>query len=239
MRFRICINALKNFEGLRNFLGVNNEFKISFFDNSGVFPHKLLSILLSVTGNPRDALCVEELGRARGLSDLMAAKYSVETHIPTNPLSWFGIENIAKTENNCAFLYISYFEKDVHLCVLKTSGAIHFKRKSVNENFAQAGLDRNLVISSFLATESFRSFGVLTDEDCEDRSLNVGKPQRISPEQESSADLRLLEEDDEDIMEERLKKVNLSLLVCYKSFIAPVADLLDEPEVIIVPHSSL
>ena len=243
MKFKDALSylyqSIEKFEELRNFLGVNDEFKISFFDDSGVFPHKLLSILLSVTGHPRDALYVEELGRARGLSDLMAAKYSVETHIPTNQLSWFGIETITRKEKNCAFLYISYFESDVHLWVLKTSGAIRFKRKSVKENFAQAGLDSNQVISSFLATESFRSSGVLPEEDCEDRSLNIGKTQLISPEQESSADLRLLEEDDEETMEERLKKLNLSLLMCYKIFMSPVADLLDEPEVIIVPHSSL
>ena len=226
--------CIEKFEELRNFLGVNDEFKISFFDDSGAFPYKLLSTLLSVTGNPRDALYVEELGRARGLSDLMAAKYSIETHISTNPLSWFGIENITRKENNCAILYISYFENDVHLWVLKTSGAIHFKRKSVKENFAQGGR-----ITTFLATQSFRSFTFLPEEDCEDRSLNIEKPRLISPEQESSADLRLLEEDDEETMEERLKKLNLSLLVCYKIFIAPVADLLNEPEVILVPHSSL
>ena len=109
----------------------------------------------------------------------------------------------------------------------------------MNENFVQAGLDEKFTIGTFLDSQSFRSFSLLPQDDCEDRSLNVRKPQRISPEQESSTALRLVEEDDEEIMEERLKKLGLSLLVCYKIFIAPVSDLFHEPEVIIVPHSSL
>ena len=121
----------------------------------------------------------------------------------------------------------------MHLWILKTNGAIHFKNVTVNEKIVQAGLDINL--RGFFA-KAFRRFGILPEEDCEDRSLHVGEPQRNSPEQESSASLRLVEEDDEEIIEE-----NLSLSLCYKIFITPVAHLLEEPEVIIiiVPHSSL
>ena len=90
-------------------MGANDEFKTSFLEDSGIFPHKLLSSLLCDTGNVRDALYVEELGRARGLSDLMAEKYSVETHISANPQSWFGIENIFREKNNCTCLYIFIF----------------------------------------------------------------------------------------------------------------------------------
>ena len=85
-------------------MGASDEFKTSFLEDSGIFPHKLLSSLLCDTGN---ALYVEELGRARGLSDLMAEKYSVETHISADPKSWFGIENILEkiiTVFFCTFL---------------------------------------------------------------------------------------------------------------------------------------
>ena len=88
-------------------MGANDEFKTSFLEDSGIFPHMLLSSLLCDTGNVRDALYVEELGRARGLSDLMAEKYSVETHISADPKSWFGIENILEkiiTVFFCTFL---------------------------------------------------------------------------------------------------------------------------------------
>ena len=66
-----------------------------------------------------DALYVEELGRARGLLDLMAEKYSIETHISVNSQSLFGIEDILRKKNNFTCLYISYFQNDLHFWILK------------------------------------------------------------------------------------------------------------------------
>ena len=206
---QLCI---EKYEELRSFLGANDQFKTSFLEHSGIFPYKLLCTLLCDTGKTRDALYVEELGRARGLSDLMAEKYSVETHISANPQSWFGIEDISRKEDNCTCLYISYFQNDLHLWILKTSGVLHFKRISVEENLVQAGLPKDLPLSKFLA-------------DC---------LQPLSPEQKSSARLRLVEEH-----EDENEGVISSLSLCYKMFIAPVYDLLEEPEVIIVPDRSL
>ena len=223
--------CIEKYEELRSFLGANDQFKTSFLEHSGIFPYKLLCTLLCDTGKTRDALYVEELGRARGLSDLMAEKYSVKTHISANPQSWFGIENIFRTKNNCTCLYISYFHNHLHLWILKTGGVLHYRRISPEENLVQAGLPKDLPLSKFLA-KNFRSLGILPIEDCEDRSLNVVESQPLSPEQKSSARLRLLEEgEDEEVIS--------SLSLCYKMFIAPVYDLLEEPEVIIVPDRSL
>ena len=227
-----CLHlCIEKYEELRYFLGANDEFKTSLLEHSGIFPYKLLCILLCDTGNARDALYVEELGRARGLSDLMAEKYSVETHIFANPQSWFGIENILRTKNNCTCLYISYFQNLLHLWILKTSGVLHHRRISVEENLVQAGLPKDLSLSQFL-DDNFRGLGILPTKDCEDRSLNTINVQPLSPAQKSSARLRLVEEDED-------KEVISSLSLCYKIFIAPVYDLLEEPEVIIVPDRSL
>ncbi|PFX27381.1 Tetratricopeptide repeat protein 28 [Stylophora pistillata] len=221
--------CIEKYEELRSFLGLNDEFKTSFLENSGIFPYKLLSSLLCFTGNFRDALYVEELSRARGLSELMAEKYSVETHISADPQTWFGIENILRKENNCTCLYIYFFQNDVRLWILKTSGAIHFKLSTLRESLAQAGLPKDLHLSKVLA-DIFRSLGILSIEDCEDRSLNMVEMQSLSPEKKNPARLRLLEEEE---------KVISNLSFCYKIFIAPVWDLLEEPEVIIVPESTL
>ena len=84
--------------------------------------------------------------------------------------------------------------------------------------------------------DNFRSLGVLPIEDCEDRFLNTIKLQPLSPAQKSSARLRLVEEDED---EDEDEKVISSLSLCYKMFIAPVNDFLEEPEVIIVPDRRL
>ena len=225
---QLCI---EKYEELRSFLGANDQFKTSFLEHSGIFPYKLLCTLLCGTGKTRDALYVEELGRARGLSDLMAKKYSVETHISANPQSWFGIENIFRNKDNCTCLYISYFHDHLHLWILKTDGVLHYRRISPEEILVQAGLPKDLSLSEFLA-DNFRSLGILPIEDCEDRSLNMVELQPLSPEQKSSARLRLVEEGEDE-------KVISSLYLCYKLFIAPVYDLLEEPEVIIVPDRNL
>ena len=227
-----CLHlCIEKYEELRYFLGANDEFKTSLLEHSGIFPYKLLCTLLCDTGNARDALYVEELGRARGLSDLMAEKYSVETHIFANPQSWFGIENILRKQNNCTCLYISYFQKRLHLWILKTSGVLHHRRISVEENLVQAGLPKDLSLSQFL-DDNFWGLGILPTKDCEDRSLNTINVQPLSPAQKSSARLRLVEEDED-------KEVISTLSLCYKIFIAPVYDLLEGPEVIIVPDRSL
>ena len=219
------------FEEQRNLLGINDQLKTLFLEARGAYPYKLLSWLLCVTRNPHHALYVEELGRARGLSDLMAENYSVETHVSANPQSWSGIGDILKKESNSTCLYISVFENFVQLWIMKSSDVIFYKEILVKENFVLAGLTKNLSLGEILV-DSFHSFGCLPMEECEDRSLQVGEPQPISLEQSSSKASRLLEEDDK---EEEIS----SIFLCYKIFIAPIYHLLEDPEVIIVPHSSL
>ena len=88
-------------------MGANDKFKTSFLEHSGIFPYKLVRTLLCDTGKIRDALYVEELGRARGLSDLMAEKYSVETHISANPQSWLALKTFLERKTTvlvCIFL---------------------------------------------------------------------------------------------------------------------------------------
>ena len=56
------------------------------------------------------------------LAELMADKYSLESHISADPQSWFGIENVVRRESNSVFLYIAYKERKVLLWVLKANG---------------------------------------------------------------------------------------------------------------------
>ena len=178
--------CIEKYEKLQTFLKGNDEFKISLLEKHGTFPYKLFSKLLCANGKPRDALYVEELGRARSLAEFMADKFSVENHISANPKSWFGIENIVNKEKNSAFLYISYHNRDVVLWVLKPNGDIYLRTSNVNEDTLRAEL---VVDVEGIFKKSALSFGM------------------------SETSLRL----------------------CYKMIIAPVADLLTEPEIVIVP----
>ena len=223
----LCVNKS---EDLRGLLEDNDQFKISLLDVYD-FPYQVLSKFFCFSGHPNNALYVLELSRARALADLMATQYSVEMQISANPQSWIGIENIMRKESNCACLYISYHVQDLFLWIIKTSGVIYFRTLGINENLAPSGLTDSF--DDFF-TKCFRSFGTLPEENCEDRSLNDIESKLKPCQEESHSAGRLVKDDDK---ESQNKESSISL--CYRMFIAPVADLLEEPEIIIVPDRSL
>ena len=219
--------CIGKFDTLRGFLKDNDQFKTSLLEKYGNFPYKLLSNLLSSTGKPRDALYVEELRRARGLADFMAAKYSVEELISGNPQSWHGIHNIITKETDCTCLCISIEKEHARYWILKASGAIHFSRKKVSlEQRVVTKLVPNL--DEFF-TESFRSLGILPQQNCEDRSLD--DTESMPPHYADDNHGLLRDYDPKDF------KTNLRS--CYEIIIAPVASLLKEPEILIVPESCI
>ena len=228
--FDYLLLGINKGEDLRGFLREDDQFKIAFLDVHG-FPYRNLSAFFCFYGNPNNALYVLELARARALADLMATQYCVERQISANPQSWIGIENIMKKENNCACLYISYHDQNMFLWVLKTNGVIHFRNITVNEKIIGVKLVSSL--DEFLA-KSFRCLGILSQVDCEDRSLNSSELEPKCSREEELADLLLVEDDNDDNQD---PKPSLPLL--YKMIIAPVADLLEEPEIIIVPDRAL
>ena len=152
----------------------------------------------------------------------MSSQYSVGSQISADPQTWSGIENIMKEESNSCCLYISYYARYLFFWVLKTSGIIHFRRLTVDDKLVGAGPVGKL--DDFFA-KCFRSLGILGDQKCEDRSLNGVQ---------SLAALRLIEEDDEEIQN---SEWDVSLYC--KILIGPVADLLEEPEIIVVPDRAL
>ena len=239
--FDCLVLSINKSEDLRGFLRNNDQFKIAFSDVHD-FPYRHLSAFYCVAGNPENALYVLELLRARTLADLMATQYSLERQISANQQSWIGIENIMKKESSCSCLYISYYHQDVFLWILKTNGTIHFRTIRVNENIIGARLISSL--HDFLA-KSFRILGILSEQDCEDRTLNGIEPKPISLkdielktklcQEEFLTDLRLVEDDDDDNNQDP----EPSLPLLYKMIVAPVAHLLEEPEIIIVPDRSL
>ncbi|KAL9983679.1 hypothetical protein ACROYT_G005895 [Oculina patagonica] len=194
----------------------------------------LLSGLFCDAGNPNSALYSAELGRARALEDLMTTQYSAEKHLSANPQSWTGIEKLMKKESNSTCLYISYHVQRVFLWILKTSGVISFREMRVdNETLFKrlATPAENLAEFFDIATKAFRSFGILPEEVCEDRSFNDIEPaDSESSRKESLAPLRHAKDE---------KDPQPSLALFHEMLINPVSDLLEEPEIIIVPDHNL
>ena len=227
-----CINTC---EKMRNFLGRHDQFKINLLDKHSLSYQLLSAMYCLKVGNTKEALCILELGRGRALADLISAQYSAQQQISVNPLSWHEIESIVGKENDCNCLYISYFYQDMFLWVLKGNIPTFFRKVDINECFAQKGMERDVqeVFSGF------RRFNVLrhNQEHYEDRSLffpKFGDSAHETFEAGSSAPFRPVETEEE----ENLQPVP-TLAECYQMIIAPVANLLDEPEIVIVPDRTL
>ena len=215
------LRCIAKYEQIRNFLKGNSEFRMALLEKHGTSPYRLLTDLLCNIQKFGDALYVEELGRARVLAEVMAGKYSVESQISADPQSWFAIENIVSREGNCVFLYISYRERQVLLWVLKANGDICFR--VTDEVEVDTLIEEKVCDVEGIFKKSAAGFRVSPTANCEDRSLDDNVTTSLH--KESRANLPGEQTKDT----ERIHKL------CYKWIVAPVADLLTEPEIIIVP----
>ena len=153
--FPYLFQAIKKCEERRGFLKDNDDFRVLYSDQYNS-PYKTLSLLFCAAGNPKKALYVEELGRARALSDLIAAQYSVERQITADPQSWTGIENVANLESCSTCLYISYDAQNVQLWILKAGGVVEFQESTVEKKILSTEQATHLNNFFNNVAESFR-----------------------------------------------------------------------------------
>ena len=223
------LSSIEKCDEMQGLLGSNDQYKIGFSDKQD-FPFWKLTELLCSTGTYKEAVCVSEFGRARALADLMAAQYSMESQVSANPQYWVGVERIIMKESACTCLSIVYSAENLFLLVIKNSGVVHFRQTKVNENSGHSG--GKTEVDDFFA-KNFRTFTTLNEKNCEDRSLNAVQPTpKLFPE-DIVTDIRGAEENNGGQIGEPV------LALCYQLIIAPVAELFEEPEIIIVPDGPL
>ena len=234
--FSNLLASINKCEKMRSFLGCNDQFKISLIDKHST-SYELLSALYCGVGNAKEALCVLELGRGRALVDLISGQFSEQKQISDNPLSWPDIERIVKKETDCNCLYISYFGQHMFLWVLKGKKTTLFRKVNVNKCFVNKGLDRR--VQEVFCEQAFRRVNILRhdQEHYEDRSLLFSKARdstHETSEEGNGAASRPVETEEE----EDLQPVP-TIAECYQMIIAPVAEFLDETELVIVPDRAL
>ena len=223
-------SCIEKCEEMRGSLRDNEQFKISFSDHN-IRSYRDLSMFLFETGNPTEALYVSELSRARALADLMTrqySQYSLENQISADPRTWVGLESIVAKKCNRTCLYVSYHCHTIYLWILKAGGITHVQKIEGNDLIAREGLSQQL--EEFF---NFRSFGILPEELCEDRSLHSFQPESKSCEDDNRKASRLGNET------KASQGPKMNLPICYKLVIAPVMKFLEGPEIIIVPDRAL
>ena len=224
-------SSIQNCEDLRSLLGDYDPHKVSLLDKHFP-PYQVLSELFCKKGDYVKALCVLELGRARALTELMSTQYFAGKQITIDPQSRMDIEGIIKKGSNFTCLYISYFGLDIYLWILNQKQSVHFRHVKRNETVSTIGPVGNL--NAFLRNPPVRGCQKLLQGHCEDRSM-FPLVACSSSQEDIVAALRRVGLDKDD--QEQEPRPTLELL--YKIFIAPVADMLDEPEILIVPDRSL
>ena len=220
-------------ERILDFLPNKDRYKISFFDVHAS-PYRLFSLLCSSSGKHYEALHVVELGRARALADLVADRYFVEKEVSLNPESFAGILKVIRDSSNRTCLYISYHGEDIFLWTAKQSKPIAFRKTKLSESYVSK--HGKLSVDDLFKRESLlRNFHVLPQEQCEDRSLFSSYANQLTNEanlEDSLSSLRPLLDEEEVATDPELP----TLLQVYNMLIAPVRDLLEgSEEIIVVP----
>ncbi|CAH3181394.1 unnamed protein product [Porites lobata] len=216
--------SIQKCEEMHDFFRVKDQFKISFFDEH-VSPYLLLCKLLIATGSYYEALYVAELGRSRALTDVLSDNYSVEKGVSVNPQSWIGIENIMNKNGLSSCLYVSRFDHNMYFWILKPNKVIVFRQTRLKE-------------SAEIGNQTFGGSLDLRQDQCEDRSLFSCLSSPLSCKQsqiDSFESLRLIEEEEDENHDSK----PLTLADGYNMIVAPVADLLQESEIIIIPDNLL
>ena len=224
---RNLYESIQKCEEMFDFFRMKDQFKISFFDEH-VFPYLLLGRLLTARGSYCEALYVAELGRSRALADILSDKYSVEKEVSVNPQSWVGVENIMSKNALSSCLYQSCFHDDMYFWILKPNKTIVFRQTELKESAAKV-----------FENQRFAGPQKLRQEQCEDRSLfssYLSSLPSCKPSQDDIfATLRLIEEEEHETHDSEA----LTLADGYNIIVAPVVDLLQESEIIIVPDPLL
>ena len=201
-------------EDMRSLLGEDDNLKVSLFDEHA-HCYQFLSYLFCANKDPSNALYAAELGRARALADLMVSKYSMEKGKSVNLQSWVGIEGLIKNESRCVCLYVSYYQQFIFLWLLKAGEPMLYRSVTLNNCKA-------LKLVEYLGGRT------LGNVKCEDRSWcpsNISEPKRESASNGDSANFfQISTEETQEI-----------LAFYYQMIINPVADVLEEPEIVFVP----
>ena len=224
---RNLYESIQKCEEMHDFFRVKDQFKISFFDEH-VSPYLLLCRLLTARGSYCEALHVAELGRSRALADILSDKYSVEKEVSVNPQSWVAVENIMSKNVPGSCLYVSCFHANMRFWILKPNKTIVFRQTKLKESAAKV-----------FENQRFGGPQNLREEHCEDRSLfssYLSSLPSCKPSQDDTfATLRLIEEEKHETHDSEA----LTLADGYNIIVAPVVDLLQESEIIIIPDPLL
>ncbi|XP_078345256.1 uncharacterized protein LOC144630758 [Oculina patagonica] len=226
------LEGIKNHQRTRAFF--EDESNKLLLDGRDFSCYKTLSWLLLHQGKVNDALFTLELGRGRALVDLIAKKYGIQEARGTKEATSSALQSLFKNQNR-NFLFIAMLAINIiALWFVDRRGNIKFKQVKIP---MKMGPSQDENVKDEFVVDASRS--VLNDLDvqCEDRSLSA-----LYDDGPSATVEQKIEKPKKHVVRKggEGKQNNQSNLqhACkvYSVFIAPIVDLIDSPEIIIVPE---
>ena len=211
-------SSVKLSNDTRALLQSEDDWKISFRNSCRKFYTALWRILLRLQ-KTEEALCVVEQGRAQALEDLIQLKYDSE--LPT----------IRSREDNITIasmasgiftktLFLALESTKIHFWVLNKESEVQYRKKEINGEDAVTFLE-------CVRKDVLNEYKIEGRVACENRSLD-----------ERTTSISLSREFTEE-REETFPRNNNSLRLFHDCIIAPIEDLLEGDELIIVPDGPL
>ena len=215
--------SVKVFNQMRSLLQSEDKWKIGFRNECNYAYTGLCRVLLKQE-KIGEALVAAEEGRAQSLADLMTSQYGFhedQTEGKRLDEEEFGMLN--NTSSSTVFLSVSENKINIWL-VLKGKPVLH-RQKTLCHYFSKSAAAETL---QSLIQFAYENNHVRANVNCENRSLDVLRENRYIVERSSKkCSQQILQED------------NPPLAALYSYVIAPILDLIEGDELIIVPDGPL
>ena len=206
-------SSIEIMESTRALLQSNDAWKIGFRDCHWE-PYTGLWRTLLRKGEPKEALCAAEKGRAQVLMDVLKTQYGVDAQPsisvePKETISYM----LNDLPTQTVFIALDEAIDTINFWVLGKSRELRFKQTNIESGLA-----------SFLMETTLTKIGVRSRVICENRSMD-----------ELTDDSRSKREDVEETEESSTSAAVNSLRKLYDVIIGPIADLLQGEQLIIIP----
>ncbi|XP_078362909.1 tetratricopeptide repeat protein 28-like [Oculina patagonica] len=216
-------DSINSHEKMRSRL--KDEHKLSL-DDDNISSYRMLCLLLVALDKPDDALCAVEQGRARGLVDLLSMRYGIQEVSDARTLNLSTMRELF-TRQRTNFLILGTPLGTIMLWFVSKDGKISF----ISLNYRDSnGKDLEQHLKELIESISHSLQGI----QCEDRSLDAwyetSQPVEACRSKETAQSEH--SKDKETAKERRFQLV-------FEMVISPIVDLIDSPEIVIVPEATL
>ena len=217
-------SSVKVFNEIRGLLQSEDQWKIGFRNECNIAYMSLWRCLLKQE-KIGEALAAAEEGRAQSLADLMTSQYGLkECQYKGKPLEEQEFGMLNHTLSSTIFLAVDVVENKVNIWVISKEKPLLHRGKTLGRHCAKFAAETLQSLIQF----AYENIGVRANVNCENRSLDVLRENCSGVERSSK-------KSSQPILQEDIHPLS----ALYSYLIAPILDLIDGDEIIIVPDGPL